>query len=465
MESNYNNTDFEHYIKQNADQYRMFPSDKVWKGINSALHPRKKWYGFLLAFVLLLIASAVTWVMTTYPSSKNENTVTFTNTAVTAPVDKPASMEQTSEDIKNLLLFDKFPQDNSLATQSVTDESVSNSIALLQPVQDDMAEKTMAIAAASQQHPQFQTNPPALAGGININSSHTTITETKPAGIEKKLYADQPAITADNTPDNKADNSPNEVYLPLAVENAINVYSYKKPARTISWQLVIVPTVSYRKLHVNNSLDKPFDPNTPFTRLPDINNAVTHKPDIGLQIGVSGRYPITRDLKLRGGVQFNINRYGLKAYPIKGEVVTFALNGDNSISTLSYYKNTGSSQSDWLKNFYFSVSAPIGLELKLLGNKRTSFGIAGTIQPTYVVSDRAYLITTDYNNYAEVPSLVRRVNLNTGFETFINYTRGKTKWQIGPQVRYQLLSSFRNQYPIKENLVDFGVKIGITLNE
>ncbi len=65
MESNYREKDFEHYVKQNADQYRMFPSDKVWKSINNSLHTRRKWYGFWLGSLLLLTGAAVTWVMTT----------------------------------------------------------------------------------------------------------------------------------------------------------------------------------------------------------------------------------------------------------------------------------------------------------------------------------------------------------------------------------------------------------------
>jgi hypothetical protein len=175
-----------------------------------------------------------------------------------------------------------------------------------------------------------------------------------------------------------------------------------------------------------------------------------------------------RNLKLRGGLQFNINRYDIKAYAFNGEVATIDLNGGNgnsSISTWTNYRNYAGYKSNWLKNYYFSVSAPIGIELKLLGNNKTNFGIAGTLQPTYILKDRAYLISTDYKNYAEVPRLVRHVNLNTSFETFVNYTNGKTKWQIGPQVRYQILSSFHNKYPVKENLFDFGVKVGVTLNE
>jgi hypothetical protein len=248
----------------------------------------------------------------------------------------------------------------------------------------------------------------------------------------------------------------------------VNNYKYKKPPKRVSWQLFVTPTVSYRKLSVNKDFNNPTPGVYPFAYLADVNSAVTHKPDLGLQLGLSARYPITKNLKLRGGLQFNINRYDIKAYQFNGEVATIDLNGgsgNNTISTWTYYRNYSGYKSDWLKNYYFSVSAPIGAELKLMGNSKTNLGVAGTIQPTYILSDRAYLISTDYKNYAEVPRLIRHVNLNTSFETFVNYTSGKTKWQIGPQVRYQILSSFHNKYPVKENLFDFGLKVGLTLNE
>jgi len=75
MESNYNNRDFEQFIKQSADQYRMFPSEKVWKGIDSALHTRRKWYGLGLALLLFLTGAGVTWVMITTPGSKDSKMV------------------------------------------------------------------------------------------------------------------------------------------------------------------------------------------------------------------------------------------------------------------------------------------------------------------------------------------------------------------------------------------------------
>ena len=75
------------------------------------------------------------------------------------------------------------------------------------------------------------------------------------------------------------------------------------------------------------------------------------------------------------------------------------------------------------------------------------------------------MISTDYKNYVEVPQLIRRWNISTSFETFAGYSTGKINWKIGPQVRYQLLSSFQQKYPVKEHIFDFGLKVGIMLNQ
>jgi hypothetical protein len=134
------------------------------------------------------------------------------------------------------------------------------------------------------------------------------------------------------------------------------------------------------------------------------------------------------------------------------------------VSAGSNYRNFNGGQDEWLKNFYFQASVPIGAEVKLHGNDKMYIGAASTIQPTYVLGERAYLITSDYKNYAQVPWLMRRWNVNTNLEAFVAYSTGKLKWQVGPQVRYQLLSSFVNKYPVKENLFDFGLKVGISAN-
>ena len=465
MESNYSNNDFEQYVKQNADQYRMFPSEKVWKGVNNALHTRRKWYAFWLGFILLLTGGAVTWVMTGHPALDKHDS--FTSITKPGDISKPKIVTgtETVRIIDDLLPFNKqqFLAENPISIQN---NLIANEPNL--PVSQDVTE--LQLPVTSIEH----------LSNSGVKGEHSLLFDNLPSTnnlMDAQDYTivfgvDQPTtIHTEKSSHNNVNKQPlaNKTgFYPLTIESVINAYQVKKTPKKISWQLFITPTVSYRKLSVNKSINNPSAFNYPFASLSDVNSAVTHKPDVGLQIGVSGRYPITKDLKILGGFQFNINRYDIKAYAFNGEVATIDLNGgpgNSTISTWTNYRNFNGYRSDWLKNFYFSVSAPIGAELKLFGNTKTNVGVAGTLQPTYILSDKAYLISTDFKNYAEVPRLIRHVNLNTSFETFVNYTSGKTNWQVGPQVRYQILSSFQNKYPVKENLFDFGIKVGVTLNK
>ncbi|HRG92896.1 MAG TPA: hypothetical protein PLZ10_08095, partial [Chitinophagaceae bacterium] len=49
-------------MRQNADQYRMFPSEKVWGEIHATLHTRKRrWYviGLSLLFITTISVTAI----------------------------------------------------------------------------------------------------------------------------------------------------------------------------------------------------------------------------------------------------------------------------------------------------------------------------------------------------------------------------------------------------------------------
>jgi hypothetical protein len=253
----------------------------------------------------------------------------------------------------------------------------------------------------------------------------------------------------------------------LTIESVTNSFKRINKKNKTSFQFFFTPTVSYRKLSENKTYLQAipqFNAPINYAVLYNINDAVTHKPDLGLELGFAAKYPLTPALKLRAGLQFNMSRYAIKAFTYPTEVAQIALNNSNYVGSSTNYRNFGGGRANWLQNMYFQLSAPVGGEVRLAGNGKTSFGVASTIQPTYVLGDRAYMISTDYKNYTEVPWLMRKWNVNTSFETFVAYSTGKMNWQVGPQVRYQLLSSFVTEYPVKEHLFDFGLKIGVSLN-
>src|SRR4030095_7475996 len=71
MERQFNNGDFEKLLRDNANQYRMYPSEKVWKGIHSALHTRRRWYGLTAAIMFLLTGSVVSFFIFSDKQGKN----------------------------------------------------------------------------------------------------------------------------------------------------------------------------------------------------------------------------------------------------------------------------------------------------------------------------------------------------------------------------------------------------------
>jgi hypothetical protein len=478
MENNFNNRDFEQFVKQNADQYRMFPSEKVWKNIHHTLHTRRRWYG--LGFVVLfLTAGIVTWVMLS-PSVGNNGSITH----------QPATVFQnTSAKQKNtntpILIAAAKPADNKTHFITTTDNLQKNlfiadpEISLTDSYDDDKNTVTTVLTNINTPDgistPAVQIELPAKPVLVfhkqNIPGKPASNIVTKPEIINNLVQAEN--IIAGNPVTDQHPVTEKKDMYPLTIESVVNSYQHQRNRKKLSWEVFITPTVSYRKLTENktfiNSAQASNNIYNYYNSVADINSLVTHKPDIGIQLGFNAGYPLSKSLKILAGLQFNVSKYDIMVTYSTGDVATIALNtggGGNSVSTISNYRNYSSgSKADWLRNYYFSASVPVGVELKLTGNHKTQLGVIGTVQPTYILSDRAYLLTTDYKNYAEVPSLTRKWNMSTSFEIYAGVSTGKINWRIGPQVRYQLKSSYVEKYPFKEHLFDFGLKLGVMLNK
>jgi hypothetical protein len=438
------NNEFERFLKENADQYRLYPSKRVWKGIYSSLHSRRKWFGLGTA-LLLITGSLVTLLIT---NSSKEPVITInkpteikkpalTSTSQEISTNKPVKSDKRKDHPSNLLFLNATP--------------------------------------ALQNHFTLAENN--VAFGVNYFNNNTESQPIKSQPINYDIInqlTDDDFISTYKPALTQLPNSKSLASRPFdwTIESVVNSFLLTQRQKRFSLQFNFTPTISYRKLSANKAFlrSAALRSNQPssIAALYDVNSVVTHKPDMGLEFGFTEKYAVATNFRVKAGLQFNINRYDIKAFNYPFEVAKIALRsgaGVDSLYTISSHRNYGGYKSDWLQNFYFEISAPVGVEVDLVGDDKVQFGVAGTIQPTYVLGDRAYLLSTDYKNYALVPWLIRRWNVNTAFETFVAYSTGKMRWQVGPQIRYQLLSSFVDQYPVKENLFDFGLKVGISVNK
>lgn len=408
MERDFSNENMEEFLRRNADGLRMRPSARVWKGISSHLKNRRRRTGFMLGTLFLLTTALG------YYSIKESRAIENTVASRLTKTQEPVSTTSTPAVSHNDLTPAHKIIDNRI---KINDQSSTAS----------PADKNPLSLAPDWLFPEEE---------VVENTFTPTIVDSDP-GNEKVAEEQLPAPGKTSIAD------------PLTIESVLNSFAPK--AKKLKWQMYFTPTVSYRKLSDNY-----------------IDNVATHKPAFGFELGLTAKYPVSKNIKLKAGLQFNVNRYEIRTYDSYSQLATIRVTDGgrvDSIRTVTNYNNFSGYQPSWLQNFYLQVSAPVGLELKIKGDDKVQFGIASSIQPTYLLGDRAYLISADYKNYAEMPKLVRKWNVNTSLETFVAYSTGHLNWQVGPQVRYQILSSYLKKYPVKENLFDFGLKVGISVNK
>ena len=442
MEKNFTNENFEGFLRQNAEGLRMRPSDTVWKGISRHLNRRRRRIIFGLSISLLTLSALGYYWLENSAQQASISEVIKTNQQISQPVTNTVSKDQK---------FSNKTFTHSNSTIAFTETSTPTLVKSHDPISTEFSTSRSLIKSRVDE----------MLNNFNPSSKPLFAPKSEIASV---LPATTESVKNENIPETKVEE---ELVDPIVFESSLSSLLPKKKKNRLDWQVYFTPTVSYRQLSENKTYQHS-NAVPGLLSLDNINSAVTHKPNFGFEIGTAAKYPLSENINFRAGFQFNINRYDIKAFSSPTQTTIIRLNdrnGVDQVSTESNYNNFTGYKSNWLENYYYQVSVPVGIEVKLKGDERMQFGIATTIQPTYVLGERAYLISADYKNYAEVPWLTRRWNVNTNFETFVAYSTGELKWQVGPQVRYQLLSSFVKEYPVKENLFDFGLKVGVSLNK
>jgi hypothetical protein len=439
MERKFHMDEFESFLRDKADQYKLYPSDKVWGNINKSLHPRKKWPYVAMALLLVGVGISVDYSLFNFTNSNSQN-LTLKHGTVS-----PEKNNIAGGNLAPIL-------SSTLAAPSSGKEKIATIPARLstrEPVTD--------IAGTGIEESQVVVSEPSLNEELHsptreiISLDRKSLTEFRMPAVLPK-----PGNITENTVENKSSRK--------------SLWAVFPKKSKLEWQVYFSPTASYRKLTGGVSDVTYFSNNAPFNGnqqdASEVSKAVTQKPSFGAEIGTSLAYKLSDHFRLKAGIQFNYTRYQLRAYNFTPEKASFGIQHNgyfaDTINVISNYRNYDGYGSTWLQNQYLQVSIPIGFEWSIVGNKKFHWNIASTIQPTYNLTNNAYMLSTDFQHYGQDPSLVRKWNINAGVETFISYNMGPVTWRVGPQFRYQLISSYQKNYPIKEYLLDYGFKIGIS---
>jgi hypothetical protein len=227
----------------------------------------------------------------------------------------------------------------------------------------------------------------------------------------------------------------------------------------------ITPSYGYRTLNIKQDVSKLYGTNSLSFLQGSNTNSQIHKDVAALnfEAGFNVTHKINKKISLKAGIQANYTNYVSKVTDIGHSTQTSLRTANQQLDNLrssQYNTNEGDAN---LNRSNIQISIPIGADLKLLGNEKIKWYIGATLQPTYVLSDNAYVFSGDEKYYISEKSLQRKFNINTAFETYLSIkTKTGVAFNIGPQIRYQLLNSYKKDYNYTEKLYNIGVKIGVS---
>jgi hypothetical protein len=240
------------------------------------------------------------------------------------------------------------------------------------------------------------------------------------------------------------------------------------------FQFYVTPSTSYRRLS-DEKVKEVIQPaaaaarssNVPLsTSTADVNEVVRHKPAVGIEMGFALLYTMGPRLKFKTGVQLNVRQYYIETFQsLTNDLATLSLINFRGVETVSFYSpynnNTGYRQTQ-LDNKVYQLSVPVGIQWDAIQGKHFGVNTEASIQPTMTLNNNTYLLSTDYKHYTNGDPFIRKWNINTAVGFNLTYRVGNSSWQLGPQVRYQHLPTYSNAYPIREFLMDYGVRLAFT---
>jgi hypothetical protein len=494
MEDNNNKYDFEQFLRNSVDDFKMIPSRKIWYGIYNNMHPDRKWPSIAVCLVIL---SAIMFVgvannnaisnaarkNTTENLIANNTTETLKNNEVnnnTALLAKNFSVSPTtnvSSTNNNVTVV----QNNLSYTRNTI--GLAQAAELLTIVENNTAKQSK--ASSVEENTVLQTTNAIAENSIEKNKTYkTTIAtaqnnnaaivnnETQVAENTYTIITNAISLSIDNISSVKTLKD-----LPIATtENNYEEKSWKedyafrnkpllpklKEGNSISYY--VTPSIGYRSITTirENKAAASASSFIAFAPTSISTGALNDAAALNLEVGAIYQHNISVDIRIKAGVQANYTNYISKVTSLNHSTQTnLAVVGQQNTSRSSfYYAKEGDTR---LNNTTWQLAVPVGLDVKIAGSRKIKWYIGATAQPTYILGGSGYVLSADAKNYISETPLLRKLNLNTAVETFLSFKPSSTvTLNVGPQFRYQLFSTYKNTYNYSEKLYNLGVKVGIS---
>lgn len=480
--------EFEQYLQKKAGQLRMYPNDKVWRNIRKNLHGDSQWPGMsAISFIVVAALITGTLLVKPRPDILNSNY----HFSLQSPGFKTiGDSKETTADFKNiteinehfsaykitrntlLAVSEKLKQEEIFYSNS-TGDVIDKNAETIKPSVTSVIEQDQTLIAENYK-PSLVAERKQTVFSSTMNFDLAQFRFRK---MFDKLSKDKQISLLSRIPDFSSDgNIDKPIQLPISKDDKSSTQKkaldkLKNKSSRFEFRFYVTPAVSYRILNHKNDVSatdmKPDAGIAPIEANYNIDpkKAINQRPAIGYETGFGLGYKLSNKISVTGGAQFNISQYNVDAYLYKNEEPTQVTLEENGVkSTYTSYSNVRSISGNdavTFKTRYYQASIPVGVDFRVVNFGNFTWGIAATLQPTYTFDKLPLIISSNFKNYTDGSRFIRNWNFNTGLETYISYTSGSYRWQLGPQFRYQWLPSLENQYPTKEYMFNAGIKLGV----
>jgi len=430
--------ELEQMLQEAADSFRLYPSHRVWHSIYNDRYPGKKWPS---ALSWLLIVTSL--LFTGMP----DNNITPAN-------NKTGYKKQTSYTISGFGKANILPKGANSKYLTLANNTSVTLFKQQHSLYNNSATKNVLLIADNKKTDQEKAEETNENTGKNIM-------------VQSKKYHSLPInntfILTSNFNEVANKNIKREVE-----ENVLN--KIKKSVTEESrfeYQIYATPSVGFREQNKNTNNSEKLINSSPINSKDG--SLTSQIPAFNIEAGGNILFNFSKSMRIKAGLQLNYSNYktnnNISDY---SEGRMQMINEQHNQSSLFDITNTSlSSDVDGKLNDFnnerYQVSIPVGADLVIAGAGDFQWFAGATLQPTFIVPGNAFLQASETRNYLPDPSLVRNWNVNGGIETFITY---KTKLGItlnaGPQFRYQMLSTYKNQFTYNERLYYIGIKLGIS---
>ncbi len=462
MESRFDTNNFERSLREQADKFFLIPSERVWKSIYNDLHPGSKWPSLGVGIILLI---SLFWIGNSHTSTVNPITTkkVVEKTLISIPVKESNTINTSTSEIQIKSETGRQP----VSTKSIAEKTILLPVAagvvrgnkeqptanalLLSEKTENKIDEVIAV------HPVV--NNSALTAGIHSNISPGSFTGMNRVLNDKKetpVLSDKLLRVINSATSEQVANK--EKDQAAKVPSAIG----KKLKRKAQWTLFVTPERGYVHFRGSN-LNQPVQ--SLVATSPNTVHKVNARGRYGIQAGADVKYKLAGNLDFTSGFHLSYNGYNIMAelaHPSLASV-TFRNSKDN-LFTKNYMSYYGNSNNGSLKiaNYNMQFAIPVGLQWTLFEEGNVKVSVVSTVEPFLVLGSQAYILSGDGKKFVNDPDLMRRVNLNGSFGSVVTFSSHNINWNIGPSVRYQVLSTYQNIYPIREHLINYGLRIGIS---